>query len=94
MPTLAERLLTIVGVLYVVDYDDALFHHYDTHSNWLIRSLLGRKIDAVMRYAVLVVAGNEYLAERAWLAGASRVEIISTVVVLVGRNRSSVYTSF
>ena len=82
MPALAERLLTIVGVPYVVDYDDALFHRYDKHSNWLIRSFLGRKIDRVMKYAALVVAGNEYLAERARVAGASRVEIVPTVVDL------------
>lgn len=82
MPALAERLLLKVGVPYVVDYDDAWFHRYDKHSNRVIRSLLGRKIDTVMRYAALVVAGNEYLAERARMAGARRVEIVPTVVDL------------
>lgn len=82
MPALAERLLFKVGVPYVVDYDDALFHRYDKHHSWLIRSLLGRKIDAVMRHATLVVAGNEYLAERARATGARRVEIVPTVVDL------------
>jgi glycosyltransferase involved in cell wall biosynthesis len=82
IPALAERLLVKVGVPYVVDYDDALFHRYDKHRSWLIRSLLGRKIDAVMRHAALVVAGNEYLADRARAAGARRVEIVPTVVDL------------
>ncbi len=82
MPALAERLLVKAGVPYIVDYDDALFHRYDKHRLWLVRTLLGRKIDTVMRQATLVVAGNEYLAERARLAGADRVEIIPTVVNL------------
>jgi len=82
MPALAEWLLVKVGIRYIVDYDDALFHRYDRHRSWLIRSLLGRKIDSVMRHAALVVAGNDYLAERARAAKARRVEIVPTVVDL------------
>lgn len=82
IPVLAEQILINSGVPYVVDYDDALFHRYDNHRNPVVRSLLGRKIDAVMRNAALVVAGNEYLAERARKAGARWVEIIPTVVDL------------
>lgn len=80
LPAFAERLLHVSGVPYVVDYDDALFHRYDLHSSKLVRGVLGRKIDAVMRHAVVVVAGNDYLAERARQAGARRVELIPTVV--------------
>ncbi|HIO50410.1 TPA: glycosyltransferase [Candidatus Poribacteria bacterium] len=82
MPALAEWLLAKVGVPYVVDYDDALFHRYDSHRRWLIRSILGRKIGSVMRYAALVIAGNEYLAEYARAVGAKCVEIVPTVVDL------------
>jgi glycosyltransferase involved in cell wall biosynthesis len=80
LPAFAERLLRVSGVPYVVDYDDALFHRYDLHSSKLVRGVLGRKIDAVMRHAAVVVAGNDYLAERARQAGARRVELIPTVV--------------
>ena len=80
MPAIAERLLRLIGVPYVADYDDALFHRYDCHSNPLVRLLLGQKIDSVMRHATTVIAGNNYLAERACRAGAKRVEIIPTVV--------------
>lgn len=80
LPALAEGLIRVLGVPYVVDYDDALFHRYDLHSNKLVRGLLGRKIDVVMRHAAVVVAGNDYLAERARQAGARRVELIPTVV--------------
>ena len=81
-PAVAERLLGALRVPYLVDYDDALFHQYDLHHLWAVRAVLGRKIDAVMRYASLVVAGNEYLAERARNAGARRVEIVPTVIDL------------
>lgn len=82
MPVLAEHLLFKTGVPYVVDYDDALFHRYDKHHSWIVRLFLGNKIDAVMKNAALVIAGNEYLSERARIAGAQRVEIIPTVVDL------------
>lgn len=77
-----ERFLVWLGVPYVVDYDDALFHQYDQHKRWWIRRLLGKKIAHVMRGASLVTAGNAYLADYALRAGATRVEIVPTVVDL------------
>jgi glycosyltransferase involved in cell wall biosynthesis len=50
------------------------------HANPLIRALLGKSIDAVMRHATTVVVGNDYLAERARHAGASRIEYLPSVV--------------
>lgn len=82
LPAFAETLLDRLGIPYVVDYDDAVFHHYDLHPNPLIRAVLGRKIDAVMHHAQVVVAGNDYLAQRAVAAGARRVEILPTTVDL------------
>lgn len=80
MPAWFERLLHLFKAPYVVDYDDAVFHRYDMHPSPLVRAVLGRKIDGVMRSAALVIAGNEYLAERAHRAGAGRVEILPSVV--------------
>lgn len=80
LPAIIERFLRLIGVPYVVDYDDALFHSYDCHSNPAVRLLLGRKIDAVMRHSTVVIAGNNYLAERAQKAGARKIVIIPTVV--------------
>lgn len=80
MPAWVEVLLYWVGVRYVVDYDDAIFHNYDLSVNEWMRRLLGRKIDTVMRHAFCVIAGNDYLAERARSAGAKRVVVIPTVV--------------
>jgi glycosyltransferase involved in cell wall biosynthesis len=66
----------------VADYDDAWFHRYDLHRSSMVRRVLGRKIDAVMRRADLVTAGNAYLAQRARDAGARRIEDLPTVVDL------------
>ena len=82
LPAFAERLFHFFGIKYIVDYDDAVFHNYDRSSNPVVRTVLGRKIDAVMKYSACVVAGNTYLAERARSAGAKRIEIIPTVIDL------------
>lgn len=78
LPTFFE-IARLQGVPYVVDYDDAWFHRYESH--WL-SFLLGRKIDAVMQVAHTVVAGNDYLARRARQAGARAVEIVPTAIDL------------
>jgi glycosyltransferase involved in cell wall biosynthesis len=83
LPAFTEAALDRLGIPYVVDYDDAVFHLYDLHPNPLIRTALGRKIDAVMHHAQVVVAGNDYLAQRAVAAGARRVEILPTTVDLI-----------
>lgn len=82
MPAVAESFLATLGIPYMADYDDALFHRYDFHHWRIVRKALGRKIDVVMKNATIVVAGNEYLAQRAREAGARRVEIVPTVVDL------------
>lgn len=88
-PAWPERFLGWLGVPYVVDYDDALFHQYDQHEKWWIRRLLGGKIARVMRGARLVTAGNAYLADYARQAGAPHVEIIPTVIDLERYPRTS-----
>lgn len=82
LPSFSEELFNLFGIKYIVDYDDAVFHNYDLHRNSVIRFFLGKKIDAVMKNASLVVAGNSYLAERAKKAGAKKIEIIPTVIDL------------
>ncbi len=64
----------------VADYDDAFFHRYDQHKNILVRKLLGNKIDNVMKHANLVLAGNEYLGNRAKKNNPNNVHIFPTVV--------------
>lgn len=82
LPAFAEKILHVLGVRYIVDYDDAVFHNYDQHGNSLVRKVLGKKIDSVMKNSATVVAGNSYLADRAKKAGAKKIEIIPTVIDL------------
>ena len=80
LPALGERLLNKLGRPYVVDLDDAIFHTYDQHPWPLYRWLFANKIDVVLRGASAVIAGNDYLAERAVRAGARSVATIPTTV--------------
>lgn len=80
MPWVEELLLPRLRIPYVVDYDDAVYHRYDMSRSSLVRSTLGKKIDAVMRNASLVTVGNRYLAERAKRAGALKIEVIPSAV--------------
>lgn len=80
LPPIAEALFTFIGNKYIVDYDDAIFHNYDLNENFVVRAILKSKIDFVMRNATTVIAGNNYLSDRAKKAGATNVEIIPTTV--------------
>lgn len=80
-PWFIERLFFLrMNTPYVVDYDDAIFHQYDQHRFRVVRKVLGRKCDMVMQSSAMVIAGNSYLAERAFKAGAKRVREVPTVV--------------
>jgi len=80
LPWMIENAFLPSHVPIVSDYDDAIFHTYDIHRSYVVRSLMGRKIDRLMARSSLVAAGNQYLADRAQKAGASKVEIVPTVV--------------
>lgn len=79
LPPVFEWLLVQLGVPYVYDFDDAIFHQYDAHPNGLVRCLFSGKIRRVIRGATAVIAGNEYLASYARQAN-SNVTVIPTVV--------------
>jgi glycosyltransferase involved in cell wall biosynthesis len=82
IPQFIEKLLSKTSVPYVIDYDDAVFHRYDQHPNFLLRNLLSRKIEGIMARSTVVVAGNRYIADYAQRAGAQKVEILPTVLDL------------
>jgi glycosyltransferase involved in cell wall biosynthesis len=81
-PAWLESLFLSGTTPFVVDYDDAWFHRYDSHSSPIVRTFLGEKLKRLIRSAELVVVGNEYLADYARLAGADRVETLPTVIDL------------
>jgi glycosyltransferase involved in cell wall biosynthesis len=80
LPAWGERLMKLFGVKYIVDYDDAIFHNYDLSKSFLIKNLLGNKIDIVMKLSNAVIVGNEYLEQRAIRSGSKRIYVIPTVI--------------
>jgi hypothetical protein len=61
LPGMFERLIRLSGRPYIVDYDDAIFHNYDSHGRPLVRRLLGRKLEPLLRGAAGVTCGNRYI---------------------------------
>ena len=80
LPASVETFLSRTGTRFVVDYDDATFHNYDENRRIVVRRLLEKKIDWVMRAATVVVVGNNYLGDRARTAGAKQIEYLPSVV--------------
>ena len=81
LPSWGEAILPRLGVPYVYDFDDAIFHNYDQSRLSVVRALFSGKLARVARGAALVTAGNEYLA--AWSRRFQRrVEVLPTVVDL------------
>lgn len=81
-PSWFEYSLSMLGVKYIVDYDDAVFHNYDRSSNSIVRLFLKRKISKVMRMSSGVIVGNNYLKEYAELAKADNILLLPTVITL------------
>lgn len=81
LPTTIEHFF-LRDIPYILDFDDAIFHQYDEHPNVYVRYFLGARIDHLMSRAFMVIAGNDYLAQRARNAGCSRVELLPTVIDL------------
>lgn len=78
-PALVERMLKLFRIPYVVDYDDAIYAHYQHSKHWWARLLLKNKISKVMQMSSHVSAGNQHLADYAKTSGAKAVSVIPTV---------------
>lgn len=76
------ELAILRGTPYMLDFDDAVFHHYDQHANPWLRRLYGQRLDRLMANAALVVGGNNYLAQRARDAGTRSAVVLPTVIDL------------
>ena len=79
MPFFIEKWLLKKTKAYTLDFDDALFHIYDTHKNLAVRCLLGDKYSRLMSGASLITVGNEYIAKYA-RQFSSHVQALPTVV--------------
>lgn len=47
----------------IYDYDDAIFHNYDSSSSTLKKFFLSEKINNLIKNASLVIAGNQYIED-------------------------------
>lgn len=72
-PALLERLAFVSGKPVVFDYDDAIFHMYDS------MPLLRQKLGPLIAGASAISAGNDYLADYA-LRWNKNVHVVPTVV--------------
>jgi glycosyltransferase involved in cell wall biosynthesis len=79
IPGFVEYIL-LYNRKYILNYDDAIFHNYDLHTNPIIRYLYKNKIGSLIKKSSVTICGNKYLASYAVAAGASKVVIIPTVV--------------
>lgn len=62
-PPLVERALSLLGVRYIFDFDDAVFLPAIHPSNRRWARLRRVNVDETTRRAAAVIAGNEYLAD-------------------------------
>lgn len=79
LPGLLDSLVRLPGKPVIFDYDDAIFHTYDLHSNRLVRAILGRKLQNTIGGASMAFCGNAYLASYARPL-CPKIEIVPTVV--------------
>ncbi|MCC2978181.1 glycosyltransferase family 4 protein [Sphingomonas sp. PL-96] len=56
-----EGLIGRMGIPVVYDFDDAIFHNYDLSRRPLVRQLLGRRFEPLLRRVSAVSCGNAYL---------------------------------
>lgn len=61
LPSIFEQLITLFRRPIVCDYDDAIFHQYDSHKYKFVRRLLGSKLQPLLRSASLCICGNAYI---------------------------------
>jgi glycosyltransferase involved in cell wall biosynthesis len=79
LPSGFESLVRIPGKPIIFDYDDAIFHNYDSNPSKAIRFFLGQKLCSSIGASRLAFCGNSYLAFYA-SQFCSKVEIVPTVV--------------
>lgn len=80
IPSLIENLFLKTNIPIVIDFDDAVYHRYDQHSNFIIRKFLSNKIKFILKSSSLIIAGNEYIASYARKSNVKNVEIIPTTI--------------
>jgi len=79
LPSIFEKLISLSGKPILYDFDDAIFHQYDNHSNLLFRTFLKRKLDPLLKRSNSAICGNDYLQN--WAKNhCANTHIVPTVV--------------
>ena len=99
LPFCIEKVLRMIGVKYIVDYDDAIWHNYDSHRSSFIRYALGDKLKKVIYHSNFFIGGNDYLCNYAKYSNAKCIAQIPTVLskarydeVFIDSVKESVFT--
>ncbi len=77
IPGFFEWIVSKFNVPYILDYDDATFHHYDT--NKIVKFFLGSKIKNIIKNASLIITGSSYLTNYAKKTNQNIVEIPTVI---------------
>jgi glycosyltransferase involved in cell wall biosynthesis len=63
LPSAFEKMLLRRNRPIIYDIDDAFFHTYNHHRSRLVRSILGRKFETLLRGSTACICGNAYLRD-------------------------------
>lgn len=87
VPLLIERWIQRLGVKYILDFDDAIWHNYDANRRKIVRIVLGNKLKKTIKSSNYFIGGNAYLCDYARRADCENIVTIPTVI---SQNRYSV----
>lgn len=79
-PAIFERYLSLIKTGYVLDYDDAVYHHYDENKNSVIRLLLKNKIPTAIKKSSGIIVGSDYILEYVKRFKSDNVYFLPTVI--------------
>ena len=88
VPFALESILRFFKVKYIVDFDDAIWHNYDSSKNKWVRLFLANKLKGVIKGSDFFIGGNDYLCDYAHRCGAKNILNLPTVTSLKVYNES------
>lgn len=79
-PSFFEYVFKLFKVKYVLDFDDAIFHNYDSSNNFFYKLLLRNKIKNISKNASYIITGSPYLTEYFIEFNSKVVEIPTSII--------------
>ena len=78
-PPIVEKVLSIFGKKFILDYDDAVYYNYIYSNNKLVRRLFSNKIESIIKISFGVITGSPELTEYVKQFNANVIEIPTSV---------------